>query len=101
MNIRLLNPLYWNKRIVGLFFLSFLLVWFFFVDTYSLSARWSLSQRNKELNERIEQLEIESLELQKRIKELETNPALLEKIAREQYGMRKEGETVYKINRDK
>ena len=38
-------------------------------------------------------------ELEQKIRELENNPDLLEKIAREEYGMRKPGETVYRIQR--
>ncbi|MGB0346841.1 MAG: FtsB family cell division protein [Balneolaceae bacterium] len=78
---------------------AFLVVWFSFIDVYSLKTRWELSQRKKELIERTADLSMKSDELKTKLSSLENNQVLLEKIAREQYGMRKPGETVYKIKR--
>jgi len=99
MNAEILNPLRWNKKILlGLLALA-ILIWFLFVDVYSLKTRWQLQQQKQELIEKTQELEEQSIMLETDIKELEKNPDLIEKIAREEYGMKKEGETVYKIKK--
>ncbi len=72
-------------------------MWFAFIDTYSVWARYQLSQRKEALKVKITQLKADSKELKQKIHTLENDPALLERIAREEYGMKKEDETVYKI----
>jgi len=101
MKLDNLNPLRWNKSILVTLLVAFLVVWFSFIDVYSLKTRWELSQRKKELIERTDELNLKSEEIKNKLASLENNQVLLEKIAREQYGMRKPGETVYKINRKK
>jgi len=68
-----------------------------FIDTYSVWTRIELSQRKAELKAKKEQLKNETSILKKKIEHLKTDPFLLERIAREEYGMKKEGEFVYKI----
>lgn len=97
MNLQLLNPLRWRKSFLILILGGFLVVWFTFLDTYSIWTRWELSQRKAELKAKKEKLKTETAALKKKIEELKTDPFLLERIAREEYGMKKEGETVYKI----
>lgn len=80
---------------------AFVFVWFAFVDSYSLQTRWDLYSQKQELQERTKELEQRSEELKAKIEKLNNDPALLEKIAREEYGMRKPGETVYKVKREK
>lgn len=97
MNFQLLNPLRWRKSFLLLILGGFVLIWFTFIDTYSIWTRIELSQRKAELKEKKKQLKAETVVLKKKIENLETDPFLLERIAREEYGMKKEGETVYKI----
>ncbi len=99
MKLDTLNPLRWKKSFLVSLLVAFLVVWFSFIDVYSLKTRWELSQRKKELIERTDELSFKSEELKTKLASLENNRVLLEKIAREQYGMRKPGETVYKIIR--
>ena len=66
-----------------------MIVWFSFVDSYSLTTRWELSNKKEDLKARTEQLNKDSKELIKKIESLKEDTALLEKIAREEYGMRK------------
>lgn len=68
-----------------------------FIDTYSVWTRIELQQRQEELKAKKEKLKKETLILKQNIEELQENPLLFERIAREEYGMKKEGETVYKI----
>lgn len=97
MKAGLLNPIRWNKSFLLLLLGAFVLVWFSFIDTYSVKTRWELNERKKELQTRTEELAERSEILKTQLESLENDPALLEKIAREEYGMRKPGETVYKI----
>jgi len=76
---------------------GFVFIWFAFIDTYSLWTRYDLSQRKDDLKQKTEQLEAETARLKQQIKDLKNDPALLERIAREEYGMKKEGETIYKV----
>lgn len=97
MNFQIFNPLRWRKSFLVLVLGGFIFVWFAFIDTYSLWTRYDLSQRKDDLKEKTEQLEAETARLKQQIKDLKNDPALLERIAREEYGMKKEGETIYKV----
>lgn len=97
MNLQLLNPLRWRKSFLFLILGGFVIVWFTFIDTYSIWTRIELGLRKTELKEKKRELKTETLILKRKIKDLKTDPFLLERIAREEYGMKKEGETVYKI----
>lgn len=97
MNLQLLNPLRWRKSFLFLVLGGFIVIWFTFIDTYSIWTRIELQQRREELKAKKEKLKTETLILKQNIQELQTNPFLFERIAREEYGMKKEGETVYKI----
>lgn len=73
-------------------------LWFTFFDSYSLvkRVRWHteharLSQENEILRREVENLE-------ERLKK-PLPDEVIEKIAREQYGMRRPGETVYRVER--
>ena len=101
MNLQFLNPLRWKKSFLALLLTAFVVVWFTFIDSYSLKTRWDLYSQKQELKERTAELDSRSEELKTKIDNLDKDPALLEKIAREEYGMRKPGETVYKVKREK
>lgn len=99
MNTKHLNPLYWKKSALISLLIGFVALWLLFFDTYSLSTRYQLETQKEELIERTKELESKTKELEQKIEDLENNPDLLEKIAREEYGMRKPGETVYRIKK--
>lgn len=80
--------------------IAFVVVWITFIDTYSLMTRYQLTRQKAQLEARTEQLTEETRILEQKIEDLETNPDLLERIAREEYGMRKPGETVYIITEE-
>ena len=100
MKLDTLNLIRWNKFSLVSLLVAFLIVWFSFIDMYSIKTRWELHKKKNELIEKTEYLTHKSQELKDKLVSLKNNPLLLEKIAREQYGMRKPGETVYKINRN-
>lgn len=97
MNLQLLNPLRWRKSFLFLILGGFVVIWFTFLDTYSIWTRVQLSQRKAELKAKTKQLKAETRVLKQKIDKIKTDPFLLERIAREEYGMKKPGETVYKI----
>lgn len=92
-----LNPIHWKKSLLFSLLAAFVVIWFSFIDVYSVKTRWNLSQQKTELIQKTEELSAKSEQLNQKLHSLEQDPALLEKIAREEYGMRKPGETVYKI----
>lgn len=97
MDFQLLNPLRWRKSFLILVLGGFMMIWLAFFDTYSLWTRFQLSQRKDTLMERKQQLKEETTVLKQKIENLKNDPTILERIAREQYGMKKKGETIYKI----
>ena len=90
----------WKRSRLLLLLCSFALLWFLFFDTHSLYTKFQLESQKKELIERTEEYREKTAELEQKIEELENNPELVEKIAREDYGMKKPDETVYKIQRN-
>lgn len=97
MKTDFLNPLRWSKSFLLVVMGAIILIWFAFIDTYSLWTRYQLYQRKQTLQVKISRLKKETKELKHKIHRLKNDPELLERIAREKYGMKKEGETVYKI----
>jgi cell division protein FtsB len=97
MNFQTLNPLRWSKSFLMIVLGGFVLIWFTFIDTYSIWTRFELNQRYDNLTEKTEQLEADTEQLKQKIDNLSNDPVLLERIAREEYGMKKEGEMIYKI----
>lgn len=99
MKAAFLNPIYWKKSVLAILLSAFVLVWFGFVDSYSLLTRLKLNNQKADLKNKIEQLNTSASVLEIKINNLNQDAQLLEKIAREEYGMRKPGETVYKIRK--
>lgn len=97
MNPSILNPLRWRRSFLFTVLLAMLILWFGFFDTYSIRTRVQLSNEKEELIRETERLQAETIEFQDKLNELESDPGLLERIAREEYGMRKPGETIYRI----
>lgn len=92
-----LNPLSWNRRFLSIALILFAVLWFGFIDTYSIYTRMQLSSEIAQMEEEIELMERKSDELEVKLEDIKNDPDLLERIARETYFMRKEGETVYRI----
>ncbi len=97
MKTHYLNPLRWKRSILAGTLVGFIAIWFLFIDTYSVFTRVQLNFKKDELIEKTEDYRQQTAELEKKIEELKKDPDLLEKIAREEYGMRKPDEKVYRI----
>ncbi len=61
--------------------------------------RLSLQSEKQEMQEKVQQALEEQKRLQAQSKALEKDPKAIEKVAREKYGMVREGETVYKVKK--
>lgn len=86
-----------NRIIIGLV-LSFFIVMILFSD-YGLIKRLSLSIKEMDYNSKIEEQKQLNDSLKTRIDNLQNDTTLIEKIAREKYGMIKKGETIILIEK--
>ena len=71
-------------------------VWFVFFDTYSIRNRRAWQSELQLLEEENTRLRLEISRLQDELAHPPTDEAI-EKIAREEYGMRREGDVVYRV----
>jgi cell division protein FtsB len=90
-----------NKRRTLLLILAFLLLLYLLFDNKGIIARLSLEVQRREWNEKLKADSAEIARLKEQIKALESDKKTLEKTAREKYGMAREGETIYRIKKDK
>ena len=75
---------------------ALLLVWITFFDSHSLIKRARWHHEHAVLQEENERLRQEIAMLEARLEE-GISDEVIERIAREQYGMRRPGETVYRV----
>ncbi len=68
-----------------------------FWGEYDLVTLWGLNKQRRELIGQVEQLKVENQGLIDQMQGLQDNPEVIEKIARENLGMARKGETVYRI----
>lgn len=62
-----------------------------------LLQRYELELENKALKEKLKNEQDRTIMLQKEIEDLKNSDKKIEKVAREKYGMTKDGEEIYKI----
>ncbi|MFQ5865606.1 MAG: septum formation initiator family protein [bacterium] len=74
-----------------------LILYVFFGGEYNLYKLWNLKQNHNELLSEVKNLELEKTELSKQIENLNNDLDYIEKIAREEYKMGKQGEKIYII----
>ncbi len=76
------------------------------IVTYAVFGKKGILQRvelemeNKELQRKLKEEQEKTLILQKEVDDLKSSDKELEKMAREKYGMTKEGEEIYKVQID-
>ena len=63
--------------------------------------RLRLEEQKEELQAKIRQAQDEQSQLQQQSKALDSDPKVTEKVAREKYGMIRDGETIYKVKKEK
>ena len=74
-----------------------LLSYFFVAGDFGLYQMWHQAREKKALDQEIEALRRENTELEARIHRLKNDLDYIEKLAREEYGMVKKGEALYRI----
>ncbi len=82
------------KNALTLFALAAILL-IVFLPSYAKMQ--DLKMKNREMAQRIDQLEKKNAKLSEEKRMLETDPEYLEKVAREKMGLIRDGEKVYKI----
>ena len=89
-----------NKRWTMLLGLGLLLVFWVLLHNKGVIARVRLEQEKRQMELKIQLAQEENARLQGQIKALEGDKKTVEKIAREKYGMAREGETVYRVKKE-
>jgi cell division protein FtsB len=86
-----------NKRAMLGLVIGVPLVLFLLFGSHGIVQRIKLQNQKTELAAKIQQAEAETKQLQAESKALDGDKKAIEKVAREKYGMAREGETVYKV----
>ncbi len=89
-----------DKKRTLILIASVVLVIYLTFDNKGVIARISLESQKKELEQKILRAEAETKALHAQIKALQGDRKTIEKIAREKYGMARDGETVYRVKKD-
>lgn len=87
------------RRMLTLLF-GVALILYVLLDNKGIVKRVALEVQRKEMKEKVEVAKEETKRLQAQIKALEGDKKTIEKIARERYGMARQGETVYRVKKD-
>ena len=76
-----------------------ILIYMFVGGDYGIYKIWSQKRRITQLEREIEALKVENAHLEREVSLLERDLSYVEKVARERYGMVKEGEIIYKASK--
>ncbi len=90
-----------NRRLMLALIVAVPLLLFIVFGNRGILQRYHLQQQKTELEAKIREAEAETKELQAESKALDSDKKAIEKVAREKYGMMRQGETVYRVNRKK
>lgn len=88
-----------NKRFMVRFVLATVVAGYVLFNNHGIIQRVRLQYQKSVLLEKIRQEEETTRRLQAESKALDGDPKAIERVAREQHGMIREGETVYRVNR--
>lgn len=84
-----------KKRKIILFFILFGIISVFFLPGHNKLKQ--LRSKNKDLKNKIEELKKSNVNLKKELFRIKNDPEYAEKVAREELGVVKEGEIIYKF----
>ena len=90
-----------NKKRTVLLVVLFLLFLYLLFDNKGIIKRLSLEAQHNEWIKKVQADSLETKLLQEQIKALEGDKKTIEKTAREKYNMKREGETVYQVKKEK
>jgi cell division protein FtsB len=97
----LLKKLLKNKKLMIVLAVAVPLVAYLLFGNRGILQRIRYQQQKTELQGKIREAEQETKDLQSQSKALDGDKKEIEKVARERYGMVREGEKVYKVNKEK
>ena len=86
-----------GKRFGLILLLGLPIVGYVLLNPHGVIQRVRLELAKREMTEKLKEAELERQQLEDYSKKLETDKRTIEKVAREKYGMIREGETVYKV----
>jgi cell division protein FtsB len=89
-----------NRRALALVVIGLPLVLYLLFGSHGVIRRAQLTSEKQELEQKIRNAEEETRSLQAQSKSLDGDKKAIEKVAREKYGMIREGETVYKVKKE-
>ena len=93
----LFSRLWTNKRLSLILFFGVALLLYVLFNNQGVIERMRLERQKKEMLLKIQRAEQEQKQLQEQSKALEGDKKAVEKVAREKYGMVREGEKVYRV----
>ncbi len=94
--VRILKKFVKNKKAMALTAIGTIVLVYGVLGNHGLVQRWKLQHEKAELERKIKEASEETKQLQNESHDLDTNLKAIEKVARERYGMAREGERVYK-----
>ena len=89
-----------NKRIYLVLVISLPILYLFAFSNKGIIKRVGLENDKKLMEEKLRQAVVENQRLQDKSRALDHDSKAIEKVARENYGMIREGETVYKVKKE-
>jgi cell division protein FtsB len=95
-----LRKLFTNRRLMLALLGGFALLLYVLFGNRGVIARIRLELKRQEMIEKVQLAEKETKQLEAEKKALAGDKKTIEKVAREQHGMAREGETVYRIKKD-
>lgn len=93
----LFSKLWTNKRLSIVLIIALILLLYILFNNQGVIQRIRLEEERKEMLLKIQRAEQEQKQLQEQSKALEGDKKAVEKVAREKYGMVREGEKVYRV----
>ncbi len=95
----LLKKLLRNKRALLKFGIATALALFLLFGNHGVVQRFRLQSQKADMEQKLAVAAADSIRLRAESKALDGDAKAIEKVAREKYGMIREGETVYKVRR--
>ena len=96
-----LNTMFRKRSILLTVFAAVPAFLFVMFSNKGVVQRLSLESQKSEMLEKVSKAQAEQLRLNQQSRALDGDPKAIERVAREKYGMVREGESVYKISKDK
>ena len=98
---RLLRTFLRSRKAVATAIIGVPFVIYFVFGSHGVIQRVRLEREKADLEDKIREAQLETKRLQEESKALDNDMKEIEKVAREKYNMVREGETLYKVNRNK